>query len=194
MTHYQQGGFNAVRDGRAWSGQRRKEQTNWSDLLQVEYLTMDIRSLMKQGSKADASSSNLSGKDKAKLLKMMREQQKQREVPVPPKKVPHSVAPVKQASQQSGLPACFFDADPPVIPKSNAAQSAPLAATKVDAPKSTGVSSLPQGFFDNPVEDLSARGITMEQYTAKMEKEEQAELDSFLTEVKRKTLFGLALW
>jgi len=79
------------------------------------------------------------------------------------------------------LPAGFFDtpaivAPPAVISKVGGAQSNNAA--------SSTISNLPKGFFDNPVEDLSARGISMEQYTARMEKEEQAELDLFLAQLK----------
>ncbi len=127
----------------------------------------------------------MSGKDKAKLLKMMKEQNKQKEQNVPANhghskskshNHGHNVAPV-----QSGLPCDFFDA--PAAP-SVSAKAPSVPSTHATAPANNTISNLPKGFFDNPVEDLNARGITMDQYTARMEKEEQAELDSFLTQLK----------
>ena len=160
----------------------------------------DIRSMMKMGGKVDGNSNLLSGKDKAKALKLMREQQKQKEtinktnIPRPPiTKEPQSNKP----QYQTGLPPGFFDDN--VTPLSSKAsnqtnQSHNLAnapAVPAQSNKQTngaaGISNLPAGFFDNPVEDLNARGITMEQYTASMEKEEQSELNSFLTEIKGTT-------
>jgi hypothetical protein len=150
----------------------------------------DVRALMKQGAKLDSSASALSGKDKAKLLKMMREQQKQKDTAPPVKKPAQSTtiaAPstIKPSSHRSGLPEGFFDSGPPAASAAVVAQPVPTKPT----PSSSVVNSLPQGFFDNPVEDLSARGISMEQYTAKMEQEEKAELSSFFTEVKGTVLF-----
>jgi hypothetical protein len=151
----------------------------------------DVRALMKQGAKLDSGASALSGKDKAKLLKMMREQQKQKDT-APPVRMPAqntaSATPstIKPSSHTSGLPEGFFDSASPA-----AASTAPVTqpVPPKPTPSSSVASSLPQGFFDNPVEDLSARGISMEQYTAKMEQEEKAELNAFLTEVKGTVLF-----
>ena len=140
----------------------------------------ELRSLMKVGAKKEEQVP-MSGKDKAKLLKLMKEQSKQKVQHVPAshdhsKPKPHNVAPA-----QSGLPSNFFDA--PAAPLVSA-KAASVQSSLASAPANNTISNLPKGFFDNPVEDLSARGITMEQYTARMEKEEQAELDSFLTQLK----------
>ena len=43
---------------------------------------------------------------------------------------------------------------------------------------------LPMGFFDNPIEDLNAHGMTFADYRNKVDKEEKQELDQFLSEVK----------
>lgn len=157
----------------------------------------ELRTLMKQGAKGDAAGAALSGKDKAKLLKLMREQQKQKEVAAPVRKAVPSSAPVTSSHQSSGLPAGFFDGAPAAAAISTQVQQTtvaktsakPSAAAPATSAAASNVSNLPQGFFDNPVEDLNARGISMEQYTAKMEKEEQAELDSFLTEMKGTTVW-----
>lgn len=126
----------------------------------------------------------MSGKDKAKLLKMMKEQNKPKEQPVPSshgqmKPKLHNSAPV-----QSGLPSDFFDTPASAAPSLVPVKETVVQSKKAPAPAANTISNLPKGFFDNPVEDLGARGITMEQYTASMEKEEQAELDSFLTQLK----------
>lgn len=140
----------------------------------------ELRTLMKVGAKKE-DQVPMSGKDKAKLLKMMKEQNKQKQPVVPSV---HSGAKAKPTSShgaapaQAGLPAGFFDSPSIVIPPPTVQSSTVTASTN------NTISNLPKGFFDNPVEDLSARGISMEQYTAKMEKEEQAELDSFLTQLK----------
>lgn len=141
---------------------------------------------MKQSAKGDSNGGQtLSGKDKAKLLKLMREQQKQKDATPAAKKAVQNTKSIVPDNQTSGLPAGFFDATPVSNLSSVSAQlSAPAPQSAIKPAANSNVSNLPQGFFDNPVEDLSARGITMEQFTAKMEKEEQAELDSFLTEVK----------
>jgi len=43
---------------------------------------------------------------------------------------------------------------------------------------------LPMGFFDNPIEDLNAHGMTIVDYRNKVDKEEKQEFDQFLSEVK----------
>lgn len=154
----------------------------------------ELRTMMKVGTNGNGNAS-MSGKDKAKLLKMMKEQQKSKEIQhsTRPSKttnitVTKTSVEVNNNNITSNLPAGFFD-DATI---STSTHEIKKSTTTIPVPqKSTenttsGISSLPQGFFDNPVEDLNARGITMEQYTAKMEKEEQAELDSFLTELKGK--------
>lgn len=135
-------------------------------------------------------SGGLSGRDKAKALKMMREQQKQQGESSSTKHSSsnHAIGagsagklvgkPQMMKQSQAELPPGFFD-DSVSIP--NSVQS---AQTNNSTTAGSGIGNLPAGFFDNPVEDLNARGITMEQYTAKMEKEEREELDSFLTEIK----------
>jgi len=141
----------------------------------------ELRSLMKVGAKKE-DQVPMSGKDKAKLLKMMKEQNKQKEQPANhghSKPKPHNHGRIV-APAQSGLPSDFFDA-PAATPVS---AKAPSVQSNTTTPANNTISNLPKGFFDNPVEDLSARGITMDQYTARMEKEEQAELDSFLTQLK----------
>lgn len=143
---------------------------------------------MKGGAKTEAQGP-MSGKDKAKLLKMMKEQSKQqqqqaRPVPVPK---PKAAALSTQGNAQSGLPSDFFDSAPSapaVLPTVVARPSQSNAQSAATGASASNISNLPKGFFDNPVEDLNARGISMEQYTAKMEKDEQAELDSFLTQLK----------
>jgi hypothetical protein len=141
----------------------------------------ELRTLMKLGGKADSGGA-VSGKDKAKMLKMMREQQKQKEAAQvkPPAAAAKPIVP--QRAAPSGLPAGFFDDAPVQAAQASAPATAqPVAVSK---PATASISNLPQGFFDNPVEDLNARGITLEQYSAKVEKEEQGELDAFLNEVK----------
>lgn len=139
--------------------------------------------MMKQGSAAGGGTA-VSGKDKAKLLKMMKEQQKQKEVPPVVPKIMKVVAP--PAKMPTGIPTDFFDApQAPLTAKPVVWQPAKAAPATISNNNSNNtISNLPQGFFDNPVEDLNARGITMEQYTAKLEKEEQSALDSFLTDLK----------
>lgn len=147
----------------------------------------ELRTLMKQGSAAGGGAA-VSGKDKAKLLKMMKEQQKQK---VAPAVVLNTVKAAPAAKLPSGIPSNFFDAEQsqppiaskPLIASASTQQSKPASST-LSASNNNSIKNLPQGFFDNPVEDLNARGITMEQYTAKLEKEEQSALDSFLSDLK----------
>ena len=156
----------------------------------------ELRTMMKVGINGNGNAS-MSGKDKAKLLKMMKEQQKSKEIQSstrPSKTTNNTVTKtsveVNINNTTSNLPAGFFD-DATISTSTHEIKKSTTTIPVPPPQKSTeittsGISNLPQGFFDNPVEDLNARGITMEQYTAKMEKEEQAELDSFLTELKGK--------
>lgn len=137
----------------------------------------ELRSLMKQGNTAVGGSA-VSGKDKAKMLKMMKEQQRQKEAVVP-----KTAKPISTPQIPSGMPSDFFDSVPMQPPLEIKIAPAPVQPAKAPA-TTNGIKNLPQGFFDNPVEDLNARGITMEQYTAKLEKEEQSALDSFLSDLK----------
>lgn len=139
----------------------------------------EIRSLMKQSGKvAGNASTALSGKDKARLLKLKKEQQKQKVVPAGNTSARQAVAP-STTQEVSGLPSGFFDDEPaPIPPQVGASTNATNGPARAD------ISNLPQGFFDNPVEDLNARGIAMEQFSAKVEEEEKAELDAFLSQVK----------
>jgi hypothetical protein len=142
---------------------------------------------MKMGAKKE-DQVPLSGKEKAKMLKMMKEQSKQKEQAQTQTKPRPSAATAPKAPMQSGLPSNFFDVAPTANPASVVSDRRPgnsAISTNTAAPVADNtIGNLPKGFFDNPVEDLNARGISMDQYTAKMEKEEKAELDSFLSQLK----------
>jgi uncharacterized protein YjfI (DUF2170 family) len=64
----------------------------------------------------------------------------------------------------------------------------PISSISVDVLKKDDPSKtnavLPMGFFDNPIEDLNAHGMTFADYRSKVDKELKLELDQFLSEVK----------
>eukprot|EP00598_Pedospumella_elongata_P006697 CAMPEP_0184983748 /NCGR_PEP_ID=MMETSP1098-20130426/12867_1 /TAXON_ID=89044 /ORGANISM="Spumella elongata, Strain CCAP 955/1" /LENGTH=84 /DNA_ID=CAMNT_0027507619 /DNA_START=51 /DNA_END=301 /DNA_ORIENTATION=+ len=84
----------------------------------------------------------MSGKDKAKFLKMMKEQNKQKEQHAP---VSHGHSKAKTqnvAPAQSGLLSDFFDA--PAAPPASA-KSASVQPSLATAPANNTISNLPKG-------------------------------------------------
>jgi hypothetical protein len=190
----------------------------------------ELRTLMKLGTKKTEdlqSGTALSGKDKAKVLKLMREQQKEKDRgTTQATSAPRTASAVPKIPSSSGLPAGFFDNEPAPKSATNVASSSASAASysinsmpssqptsnistttsnssnnssssnnnsKSHNGKSSIVATLaptknaalPRGFFDNPVEDLNAHGISMDTYTAAVEKNEQDQLNAFLADIKQ---------
>ncbi|KAJ1440595.1 hypothetical protein B484DRAFT_391207 [Ochromonadaceae sp. CCMP2298] len=93
------------------------------------------------------------------------------------------------APAKAGLPAGFFDAEAPVIPAPTPAASMPASmpassSASVPVAGAGGASSLPAGFFDDPVEALQkTKGLTLQQYAAQVDKEEQAQVRALLKDI-----------
>lgn len=130
----------------------------------------ELRLLMKQKQQSSDNMQQLSGKDKAKLLKLMKEKEKEQNnlsntKPKNDKKV--STQPV------STMPSDFFDSIlPSDVPKQTQIQTT-----------SASTSNIPQGFFDNPIDDLKVHGIDPMTYVKEQSNKEQETLHSFLQEI-----------
>lgn len=168
----------------------------------------ELRSLMKFASKRDDSKSttNLSGKDKAKMLKLMKE--KQKNVAVETSMVTKSTFVSRSNSSVgfkptpsikiSGPPADFFDNNSatittttmttPTFKPSDITSSinTQRAVTTLETPSGPvpAAANMPVGFFDNPTEELSARGINIQQHNAEQQKIVESEFQSFLSEIE----------
>lgn len=144
-----------------------------------------LRMMMKQqlASKSDGTNA----KDKVKMLKAMKEQQKQQ--PPPATKSNPSTVNVPSSSSSpfdSGVPAGFFDEAPTAMP----AQVTVVANTNLGdkaaskAPPITKNAAVPLGFFDNVEEDFQAHGINYQQFQQKQEEIIQEEVTSFLEDIQ----------
>lgn len=142
--------------------------------------SQELRSLMKQKS---AVTSAVSGKDKAKFLKLMREKKKE-----PPGAIAMSLNPnpTDHISSKSIAPTAH--------PKAYSSQNRTVADVDVaqyvslkEETKASEVPSqqgLPQGFFDDPVQDAVARGVDLKKEHAAAEEVASTTLTSFFGEVK----------
>lgn len=145
----------------------------------------NLRMLMKQQQQMSSSggSAGMAGKDKVKMLKMMKAQQSGSVVPAEPirakvqekqPKMSHTTG-VAQGSQ---LPSDFFDnADTFQAPANN------NHATKATASSCITTSALPEGFYDDPLQDMVAHGVSVHTFQAEKEKRNQEDLSNFLAEI-----------
>lgn len=144
----------------------------------------ELRNLMQQKRKLSeqTASSGVSSKDKVKLLKMMREKKKEEVVLTKPtdmirvKNLPNPPQPYKPCM---GIPAVTSNSRDVVVSTNTSDISAPIVN---DNPRVD--SSLPQGFFDDPVKDAQARGIDLHKELEKQESANETALEAFLGEVK----------
>jgi hypothetical protein len=141
---------------------------------------------------ASAVSSNVTGKDKAKLLKMMKEKQRNDENVNIKVQKPKEVAVIKSNSlpttaAASKLPENFFDSEPttkaPAVQQAVKTPVVKFVAPVTVASVKTNTSQMPVGFFDNPTEELSARGVNIVQHKAEQQKIVDTEFQSFLSEI-----------
>eukprot|EP01039_Chlorochromonas_danica_P006846 gene6846-7566_t len=140
-----------------------------------------LRLLMKQQQIQKGSSSNrstVSAKDMVKELKKQKQhtpattttphtakytstQSKEKEK--------HPNKPTIPPSSSGGIPVDFFDSKPP--------PSAPPAETKSN-------NNLPAGFFDDPLADLTARGVDLNELAKKQDVQARVEVEQFLQSVE----------
>jgi hypothetical protein len=174
--------------------------------------TTDARSLLSQKRKESSSASGqanatLSGKDKVAMLKKMRELQKDtsgshKSQPPITKAASnsndsdHKGPKVQKVEPSSAVPAGFYDANAaattagvgtvstaPRVPVVSSLSNSSTAKYSEAQPVSVVQTSLPQGFFDNPIEDSKARGIDLFKVIQTKEKEASLQLKSFLEEI-----------
>eukprot|EP01035_Chromulina_nebulosa_P029299 gene29299-38823_t len=178
---------------------------------------MEVRAMMRiatakqklsMSNESSGSNQQLSGKDKIKVLKLMKAKLTAAENP--PKsneqlnqdkhfiKEKEKVIVLKDSKKLNNIPANYTN-NTSVIPKAieNAfpddffdTQSivpphsaiTPVLATKESA---SNTANIPAGFFDDPIEDLTARGLTIKQQLSRQVKIENAELNTLLTEIDK---------
>ena len=153
---------------------------------------MEVRAMMRLASakhKMSASSNSadakiLSGKEKAQILKLLKGKKSEEDVTsqkaiVRAKHSSNTHRDVgleleKRAdSSTSVIPEDFFDSAE-IKPETN---STVLKSAVKEA------SAIPSGFFDDPVDDLNARGLTIKQQIARQKEIEISEMKSFLNEI-----------
>lgn len=127
--------------------------------------------------------SAISGKDKAKLLKLMREQQRDKEINITAEsKIKQNRTGSSVTNVVPNVDKNFLIDEVPLLKISKSTAS--NVAKEITSTKTNAKSTLPVGFFDDPVDDLNARGISIEQFRAAHSLEEQNQLDSFMNEIK----------
>lgn len=119
---------------------------------------MDPKLMRAQMKSKISSEDKMSGKDRAKLLKSLREKEKTQEL---------SVASVNSQQQRQ-------TEDTTTIELTEPSDSTPL---------DKGLSEIPQGFFDNEREEMVARGLDVGQELKKQEGSANEALQSFFEEV-----------
>lgn len=158
----------------------------------------ELRTLMKFASKKDDSKSNnsataLTGKDKAKLLKQMKEKQKAESEVKLSVSQPNKPKPVQSVTNTTKpvLPSNFFDDAPPaaasIVAPTKAVttvQTSSVHNNTAAAPPVSVNTQLPVGFFDNPTEELTARGVDIKQHQAEQQKIIDNEFQSFMSEIE----------
>lgn len=140
-----------------------------------------LRMLMKQQMLANGTKGvALDGKAKAALLK---QQKNESHSSLLAKSVP--IATKKSSSKAHVLPSDFFDAESEPIFAISTKTVANHANKRAPVPTATinQAPSLPLGFYENPAEDLAARGINQQVFQKEKEKHEEKELSSFLNEI-----------
>lgn len=154
-----------------------------------------IRELMAQKRKLPGDSKSLGGKDKVKMLKMMKEIKRgeQKLQPSHASNVKRALYPTKmEETQTNQLPVGFFDDPKSTLPNSTSVYVHTEIAVSESNSKNVAqqadclasANSLPQGFFDDPFEDSRARGVDLHKVLHKQEVVENETLSNFLEEIK----------
>jgi hypothetical protein len=151
----------------------------------------EIRSLMKISTqlKTLKNGSNINGKEKLQMLKNLKDlkskpisSNKRAKNNASSKNSENNLTNLKTIEEEtkvnisSSIPQEFFDETP---------------FTKSPLPSTPSLKNIvlikkedvPIGFFDDPVDDLASRGITIKQQILEAEKQAQSELSSFLTDI-----------
>lgn len=153
--------------------------------------SQQLRLLMKhQQAQKSAPASLHSTKEMVKQLKAQKVQAVQ-----PAAKPAQSAAqppskPVAPAAARPALPQDFFDnaqeAAPPAVAGRSSAPTAPISAppsAPAAAAPPAAKNNLPAGFFDDPVADLTARGVDIEALNKEVEKRQAEQVEDFLQQV-----------
>lgn len=123
---------------------------------------------------------SLDGKAKAAILK---QQKNDSHGTLPTKSMPSAAK--KQSFNHQSLPSDFYDAEPESKPAVSVKSASNQHSQK--APQHSTITnqapSLPLGFYDDPAEDLAARGINQQTFQKEKDKHEEKELSSFLNEI-----------
>ena len=174
---------------------------------------MEVRSMMRiasakqklsLGNEASGSNQQLSGKDKIKVLKLLKAKaaaenppkvgvqpnqerivlkikEKEKYIEMATKKpnnFPIDISVVVANNNNNAVPDGFFDV-PTIISEITPALKLPKEIS------SNTTTNIPAGFFDDPIEDLTARGLTIKQQILRQTEIENAELNTLLSEIDK---------
>ena len=172
---------------------------------------MEVRSMMRIASAKQklslgneaSSNQQLSGKDKIKVLKLLKAKaaenppkvgvqpnqekivlkikEKEKYIEMATKKpnnFPIDISVVVANNNNNAVPDGFFDV-PTIISEITPALKLPKEIS------SNTTTNIPAGFFDDPIEDLTARGLTIKQQILRQTEIENAELNTLLSEIDK---------
>jgi hypothetical protein len=151
----------------------------------------NLRLLMKQQQSrtSDHGTSNLSGKDKLKMLKTMKSDgpsstgvnkvsMQQRVQP------PAANATVTHSTSKSSVPSGFYEDEEEQVSVPSSKQSSSIPNKSSPVKES---SSLPVGFYDDPEKDMIAQGVSKQAFEKEKEKVITEDFSTFLGEIEQIT-------
>ena len=161
---------------------------------------MRIKQKLSMSNESSGSNQQLNGKDKIKILKLMKAKstaenppkasvqhnqdkpsikEKDKWIEMKDVKKLANNFPVVPKTIKNAIPDDFFDAQSVLPPPS---EIIPAIAPKETA---SNTANIPAGFFDDPIEDLTARGLSIKQQLSRQVEIENAELNTLLTEIDK---------